>query len=76
MIWFWWWVLFLVVLFLLPLGYGVGYRRWGAPYPSYYRRRLLQRDASYAETDDWGVLGDVVWIAFVFALVWLFFAAL
>lgn len=37
--WWWWWVLFLLVFFLLPLGYGWGYRGWGP----WYRRRPTTR---------------------------------
>lgn len=36
--WFVFWMLFVVILLLLPLSYGWGYRGWGPPYPRAYRR--------------------------------------
>lgn len=39
MLWIYWWLLFVLLILVLPLGYGWGYRGWGAPYPTYYRRR-------------------------------------
>ena len=39
MYWYWWaWLAIVVFLIVLPLSYGMGYRRWGPPYPRYYVR--------------------------------------
>lgn len=86
--WFWIWLLFLVVFLLLPVGYGWGYRGWGPPYPSYYRRRRTRRGdiveepvyreqavAVEDEPSGWGILADVLWIVFTVAVIW-WFAAL
>ena len=74
--WFW---LALMVAFLLPVGYGWGYRGWGAPYPTYIQRRR-RRSAVSAGTSAgfdhhaWGRAGDLVWgLLFIDVL---FFAAL
>jgi hypothetical protein len=44
-----WWFIWLVVMFLFlapPIGYGWGYRGWGAPYPRYIQRRRGQQAAA------------------------------
>lgn len=66
--WFWWWLAFVIVFFILPLGYGWGYRGWGPP----YRRRIpAQGPAHLADTDvGWGVVGIVLWIALAVAVAW------
>ncbi len=85
--WFWFWMIFVFIFLLLPLGYGWGYRRLGAPYPSYYARTRTLRGttvppreadlepravrAQQTESEMWGILGDVVWIAAVIAVGWL-----
>lgn len=72
-----WWLLWLVFMLLVmaPMGYGWGYRGWGAPYPRYIQRRRAQRSgaASSATMDHqaWGAGGDVLWFMFVFWLVWI-----
>jgi hypothetical protein len=72
--WIWFWLLFVIIVFAMPLGYGWGYRGWGAPYPSYYRRRrpTVARDVTYE--DSWGWVADVVWLAFFVGVVWLIVA--
>ena len=86
--WFWFWMIFVLVFLLLPLGYGWGYRRLGPPYPSYYGRRRSRGSAVPApeaypegrvatrevESDSWGVMGDLVWVALAIALGWLLVA--
>lgn len=70
------WILFVVVLLAIPVGYGWGYRGWGPPYPRYYNRRGrptgAPAEAGIAyEDDDWGVLGDILWVIAAVAVVWL-----
>lgn len=76
--WWWWWIAFVIIFFLLPLGYGWGYRGWG---PWYQRRRRIPgtRPADLPEGQPlpeetaagWGCLGIIVWIILVLAIVWL-----
>jgi hypothetical protein len=66
--WWWWWLAFLVIFFLLPLGYGSGYRRWGP----WYRRRPTVSPIASGETDvGWGAIGIVMWVALIIAIIWL-----
>ena len=65
----WWlWLLFMIFL-LIPTGYGWGYRGWGPPYPSYYRRR--RAFAPTHPSAGWGWIADALWICFLVELVWL-----
>jgi hypothetical protein len=78
-VWLLFWILFVVFLFVVPLGYGWGYRGWGPPYPSYYqrRRRAAARDAladADAERQQWGVVADLLWVVVLVAIVWLLIA--
>ena len=73
--WFLWWIIFMLLCFATPIGYGWGYRRWGAPYPRYIQRRRVLRavaDSNSAtfnhEAWRWG--GDLVWLAFVVGVIW------
>jgi hypothetical protein len=77
--------LFLLLLFLfVPLGYGMGLRRWGPPYPSSYQRRRDARlgpgaaaDAAGADAPSkgsWGWIGDLVWLAALLVVVWVVIA--
>jgi hypothetical protein len=73
------WIIFMVIFFATPLGYGWGYRRWGAPYPRYIQRRrgLKATNTGNAVTfnhESWRWGGDLVWVAFVIGIVWLFWA--
>ncbi len=71
----WWlWVAFLFFLLLAPIGYGWGYRGWGAPMPRYVQRRRSQ-NAKIAGSNtafdhqSWGWGGDVLWaLMFVWAI--------
>lgn len=40
--WWWIWIAFMFLFLVPPIGYGWGYRGWGAPYPSYVQRRRGQ----------------------------------
>jgi hypothetical protein len=73
--WFVWWILFMVLFFATPIGYGWGYRRWGAPYPRYIqRRRVLRATADGNSTtfnhESWRWGGDMVWLAFLVGIIW------
>ncbi|HEX5368909.1 MAG TPA: hypothetical protein VFY10_05790 [Dehalococcoidia bacterium] len=59
----------MLFLFLLPLGYGWGYRRWGPPRPYYMRR---SQTAAYG----WSWLADLVWVVFLVLLIWFLIAVL
>jgi len=86
--WFWMWLAFVFFLVVFPLSYGWGYRGWGPPYPSYYRRRRLGRAVAVsdppaetrpvpgggADTTGWGWAADVVCTLLVVAGVWLVLA--
>ncbi len=84
----WWqvWGLGLVVLvvfFMIPLGYGWVFRRWGAPDPFVSRWRSppgsVRRDVAgagrpgsgAAPARGWGALAIFMWAVFVALLVWL-----
>jgi hypothetical protein len=72
----WWllWMLFMFVFLLTPIGYGWGYRGWGAPYPSYIQRRRAQRaDASGFIPHNhlaWGAGGDLLWMVLCIGFFW------
>jgi hypothetical protein len=73
----WWflWLGFMLLILLPPLGYGWGYRGWGAPYPSYVQRRRGERAraAGTSSTFDhrsWGLGGDIMWIALLVWVAW------
>ena len=77
----WFWIVLALVVFL-PMGYGWGYRGWGAPYPSYYQRRRMEyatRSGAPSGFDHlaWGRAGDFIWalifcdiVFFTFLIVW------
>ncbi len=81
----WWWVAFVVIFFLIPLGYGWGYRGWG---PWYRRRRAsgtggeppgtapgnMRPNAGPPDEDldyGWGWGGTFLWFIFIIAILWL-----
>ena len=72
-----WWFLWMMLMFafVLPLGYGWGYRGWGPPYPRYMQRRRAQRAATLGgpgmfNHTSWGIGGDVVWMLLLVAIFW------
>ena len=74
--WWWLWILFMLLILGPSVGYGWGYRRWGAPFPRYVQRRRALR-ASVAGDPSfnhhaWGWGGDVVWFMLVLWIVWVF----
>lgn len=79
-LWWWWWIGFVLIFFVLPLGYGWGYRGWG---PWYRRRRDGTRTrANLGRASDgspdglessdvgWGWLGIALWIVLLIAVGW------
>ena len=69
----WWFWLALSLVFLLPVGYGWGYRGWGAPYPRYIQQRRMQRatdsgSLSAFDHQAWGRGGDLIWTLVAFEL--------
>jgi hypothetical protein len=74
--WVLWWMIFMLLFFATPIGYGWGYRKWGAPYPRYIQRRRGQKASADGNSTDfdheswrWG--GDLVWLAFLIGVIWL-----
>jgi hypothetical protein len=76
----WWflWVVFMFMFLVPPLGYGWGYRGWGAPYPRYIqRRRGPSVPADGAGTPPhlaWGWGGDFVWMILSVGMMWMVLA--
>lgn len=68
----WFWIIFLAVFLLPSLGYGWGYRRWGAPYPRYIQSRRAAGGGGPVGVDHlaWGWGGDFVWTVMIIGLVW------
>ena len=76
--WLFWWMIFMLLFFVTPIGYGSGYRRWGAPYPRYIqRRRGLKATAnggsSISDYQAWRWGGDLVWMVFIIGTFWVAF---
>ena len=72
-----WWIFVVayMFLFMVPVGYGWGYRGWGPPYPSYLQRRREQRAAAAGASTgfnhrSWGLGGDFVWLMLAVAFFW------
>lgn len=73
--WWWWWIAFVLIFFLLPLGYGWGYRGWGPWYrrgpPRSRGTSLPDRREPFEPIDTgWGWLGIALWIILIIAIVW------
>jgi hypothetical protein len=73
--WVLWWMIFMLLFFATPIGYGWGYRRWGAPYPRYIQRRRGQRAAASGSSTDfnhesWRWAGDLVWLSLLIGIFW------
>jgi hypothetical protein len=71
----WMWIAIIFVLVLPSVGYGWGYRGWGAPYPRYIQRRrgraaTVIGDARAFDHHAWGWFGDFVWGMIAIGLVW------
>jgi hypothetical protein len=67
----------MVLFWMLPIGYGWGYRGWGPPYPRYIQRRRGERAAASGgpatfDHHSWGWGGDFVWIVLFFGAFWAF----
>jgi len=75
--WFWFWLLFVTVLLLLPLAYGWGYRGWGSPFPSFYRRKQLPTREASSRPEALGnpIMGaSLFWITLAVAIIWFLLA--
>jgi len=73
------WLVFLCMFLVMPVGYGWGYRGWGAPYPRYIQqRRALRAGAGPSSFNHqaWGRSGDFIWIGIMIAGLWAFSAFL
>ncbi len=71
------WLVFLGMFLVMPVGYGWGYRGWGAPYPRYVQqRRALRASANVSSFNHqaWGRGGDFVWIVILIVGIWAFSA--
>jgi hypothetical protein len=72
------WMVVMCMFLIMPIGYGWGYRGWGAPYPSYMQRRRHQAAlasagaASTASADyrAWGYGGDFIWAMVFIGAIW------
>lgn len=60
----WLWLLFLGLVLIVLLVYGVGHRRWGIPYPR------------FVKGTEWGLMADVLWFVLAVAIVTLLVAIL
>jgi hypothetical protein len=74
----WWfvWMIVMVLFLLPPVGYGWGYRGWGAPYPRYIQRRrsaqaALANRAVAVDHQSWGWAGDYVWGMLFIGTIWI-----
>jgi hypothetical protein len=76
--WWWFWLAFICLFLLPPLGYGWGYRGWGPPYPTAFRRRRQLQSPGKTRLDpnhvSWGRVGDFVWLVALIGTVWAFAA--
>jgi hypothetical protein len=69
--WFWMFVMFMV---FMPVGYGWGYRGWGAPIPSYLQRRRMEAASAAGHPEArkhlaWGWRGDFIWVLLAIELI-------
>jgi len=77
-----WWLMWMLVMFFFlvpPIGYGWGYRGWGAPYPTYIQRRRGRQAAAVGGSAEinhhaWGWVGDFVWGVVLVGLLWACFS--
>ncbi len=76
--WWWVWIAFMFMFLVPPLGYGWGYRGWGAPYPRYIQRRrgeaatMTMGSGGSGQFDHhaWGRGGDFVWMILLIGMFW------
>jgi uncharacterized membrane protein len=67
------WLVFLFMFLVAPVGYGWGYRGWGAPYPRYMQQRRAQRAGALGSSFNhhaWGRSGDFIWLGIIVAILW------
>ena len=73
--WWWLWIAFMFVFLVPPIGYGWGYRGWGALYPQYIQRRRSEAALGGAVAFNhqaWGWGGDFVWMVLLLGMFWAF----
>ena len=78
-LWWFWWIVLMFIVLVIPTGYGWGYRGWGAPYPRFIQRRRALRAGARVppmqfDHHAWGVGGDLIWLVVVVAVMWAFWA--
>jgi hypothetical protein len=63
-----WWTFIVTLLLLAPIGYGLG-----PPHPTHFQRRRVRHASSRGSFNHqaWGWPGDLVWVVFLLAMVWL-----
>ena len=69
------WMAFMLLFLVPPIGYGWGYRGWGPPYPRYIQRRRGQQAAAIGVSEtfnhqSWGLGGDLVWAVILIGMIW------
>ena len=69
------WMGFMLFFLAGPVGYGWGYRGWGAPYPTYIQRRRGEQAVAVTGSPTfnhhaWGWGGDFIWIVAFVAVFW------
>lgn len=74
--WLWWylWLAFFLLVVMMPVGYGWGYRGWGPPYPRYVQNRRMRRASAVGPSGRnhtaWGWRGDFLWLLLFLAMGW------
>ena len=72
--WWLWWMVFMLLFLVSPIGYGWGYRNWGPPYPRYLQRRRARLAGPGGSTTfdhhAWGYGGDFVWVIALVGICW------
>jgi hypothetical protein len=80
--WWWWWIAFVVIFFLIPLGYGWGWRGWGPWYRNRRRGSLPPGEVPPGpapgdmrqgppEETGWGRGAAFLWFILIIAIIWL-----
>ena len=71
------WLMFMVVFLVMPIGYGWGFRGWGMAYPSFVQQRRARRAGSNGSSSSfdhqaWGRGGDALWLVVLIGVFWAF----
>jgi len=74
--WWWLWVVWvLLLIWLVIMPFGWGYRRWGRPYDRARRGGIHARSAYDAADHGWSRWGGVISLILAAAIVWLVIAS-